>query len=202
MDKELHTMQDPNKPELEAYEQAARAGDEAGQAPEVEPTADDATEDAGTERMPKFEELIRAAERRAEEHHDAWLRAKAETENVRRRAEDDVAKAAKFAAEKFAGAMLPVRDSLEAALNTENQTVESLREGVELTLRQLVSAFDGANIVEENPIDAKFDPNRHQAIGTLESDAEPNTVVQVLQKGYLIHDRVLRPALVMVSKGK
>lgn len=197
-------MQDPNKPELEAYEQAAKAGeeptvsnDEPGTGSEENSGVDDSAE-----RMPSLEKLIRAAERKAEEHHDAWLRAKAETENMRRRADEDVAKAAKFAAEKFAGAMLPVKDSLEAALNTENQTVESLREGVELTLKQLVSAFDGANIVEEDPIDTKFDPNRHQAIGTLESEAEPNTVVQVLQKGYLIHDRVLRPALVMVSKGK
>ncbi len=195
-------MQDPNKPELEAYEQAARAGEEPS-AEGDEPQVDAETDTTGeAERMPRLEELIRAAERKAEEHHDAWLRAKAETENMRRRADEDVAKAAKFAAEKFAGSMLPVKDSLEAALNTENQTVESLREGVELTLRQLISAFDGANIVEEDPINTKFDPNRHQAIGTLESDAEPNTVVQVLQKGYLIHDRVLRPALVMVSKGK
>ena len=196
-------MQDPNKPELEAYEQAAKAGEEAATT-DNDPAVADEADSAGdrTERMPSLEELIRAAERKAEEHHDAWLRAKAETENMRRRADEDVAKAAKFAAEKFAGAMLPVKDSLEAALKTENQTVESLREGVELTLKQLVSAFDGANIVEEDPLDAKFDPNRHQAIGTLESDAEPNTVVQVLQKGYLLHERVIRPALVSVAGPK
>ena len=116
--------------------------------------------------------------------------------------QDDIAKASKFAAEKFASAMLPVKDSLEAALGTENQTLEKLREGVELTLKQLVSAFDGANLVEENPLNQKFDPNKHQAIGALESDAEPNTVINVLQKGYLLHDRVVRPALVMVAKAK
>ncbi|MDO9597350.1 MAG: nucleotide exchange factor GrpE [Azoarcus sp.] len=152
--------------------------------------------------MPSLEESLRQAELKAEEHHDAWLRAKAETENVRRRAQDDIAKAAKFAAEKFAGAMLPVKDSLEAALGTDNQTVEKLREGVELTLKQLVSAFEGANLTEENPVGQKFDPNKHQAIGALESEAEPNTVITVLQKGYLLNERVVRPALVMVAKAK
>lgn len=142
------------------------------------------------------------AERKAAELQEAWLRAKAETENLRRRAQEDVSKASKFAADKFASAMLPVKDSLEAALATANQTVDSLREGVELTLRQLIAAFDGASVSEENPLGAKFDPNVHQAISTVEADAEPNTVVTVLQKGYLLHGRVLRPALVMVAKGK
>lgn len=155
-----------------------------------------------TDTMPSLEEAIRAAEQKAAEHHDAWLRAKAEAENVRRRAQEDVAKASRFAAEKFAGAMLPVKDSLEAALAIENQTLESLREGVELTLKQLTSAFDSASVSEENPLGQKFDPNKHQAIGAIESDAEPNTVVVVLQKGYLLHERVLRPALVQVSRAR
>lgn len=155
-----------------------------------------------TDTLPSLEESLRQAELKAAEHHDAWLRAKAETENMRRRAQEDIAKASKFAAEKFAAALLPVKDSLEAALATENQTLESLREGVELTLRQLVSAFESASLAEENPLGQKFDPNRHQAIGTLESDAEPNTVINVLQKGYLLHERVLRPAMVMVAKAK
>ena len=98
--------------------------------------------------------------------------------------------------------MLPVKDSLEAALAVENQTVEKLREGVELTLKQLVSAFESASLAEENPVGQKFDPNRHQAISAVESDAEPNTVVTVLQKGYLLNERVVRPALVMVAKAK
>jgi molecular chaperone GrpE len=152
--------------------------------------------------MPSLEESLRQAELKAAEHHDAWLRAKAESENIRRRAQDDIAKASKFAVEKFAGAMLPVKDSLEAALANENQTLESLREGVELTLRQLNAAFQSSGLVEESPGGKKFDPNRHQAIGALEADGEPNTVLNVLQKGYLLHERVIRPAMVMVSKAK
>ena len=152
--------------------------------------------------MPNLNEALRAAELKAEEHHDAWLRAKAETENVRRRAADDVAKAHKFAGEKFAQAMLPVKDSLEAALAADNATLESLREGVELTLRQLESAFGGATIREENPLNARFDPNLHQAISAIEADVEPNTVIDVLQKGYVMSERVIRPALVVVSKAK
>ena len=142
------------------------------------------------------------AEARAAEHRDAWLRTKAEAENIRRRAQEDVARASKFAAEKFAGAMLPVKDSLEAALAAENQTLEKLREGVELTLKQLAAAFEGAALAEENPLGARFDPNKHQAIGTQEAEAEPNTVVKVLQKGYLLHGRVIRPAMVMVARPK
>jgi molecular chaperone GrpE len=171
------------------------------QSPAVEPPPAAAGE-AQVDVMPSFQEALRQAELKAEEHHDAWLRAKAEGENIRRRAQEDIAKASKFAAEKFAAAMLPVKDSLEAALAVDNQSVEKLREGVELTLKQLVSAFDGAKVAEENPVGQKFDPNRHQAIGAVESDAEPNSVVTVLQKGYLLNERVIRPALVMVAKAK
>ncbi len=152
--------------------------------------------------VPDWPELLRQAELKAAEHYDAWLRAKAEVENTRRRAEEEVRKATKFAIEKFAAALLPVKDSLEAALATENQTVESLRQGVELTLRQLNAALEQHGVREEHPQGQKFDPNLHQAIGTVESDDEPNQVVQVLQKGYLLHERVLRPALVTVSKAK
>mgnify|MGYP000981528159 CR=1 FL=1 len=177
--------------------------DENAQQPETAPEHDGAAQTEQTAgATPDLEQALREAELKAAEHHDAWLRAKAEAENVRRRAAEDVAKASKFAAEKFAAAMLPVKDSLEAALAIENQTLESLREGVELTLRQLASAFESASVTEENPVGQKFDPNRHQAIGTVESDAEPNTVVTVLQKGYLLHERVLRPALVQVSQAK
>lgn len=167
-------------------------------------TAEHAASDASNaiDSMPSLEESLRQAELKAAEHHDAWLRAKAETENVRRRAQEDIVKAGKFAAEKFATAMLPVKDSLEAALATENQTVETLREGVELTLKQLVAAFESASLAEENPLGQKFDPNKHQAISMVEADAEANTVVTVLQKGYLLSERVIRPAMVMVSKGK
>lgn len=152
--------------------------------------------------LPSLTEQLRQTELKAAEHHDAWLRAKAETENVRRRAQDDIAKASKFAADKFAQAMLPVKDSLEAALTTENATLESLKQGVELTLKQLVSAFQSANITEVSPLGEKFDPNKHQAISAVEADGEPNTVITVLQKGYLLHERTMRPALVVVSKAK
>ena len=152
--------------------------------------------------LPSLTEQLRQTELKAAEHHDAWLRAKAETENVRRRAQDHIAKAGKFAADKYAQAMLLVKDSLEAALATDNATLESLKQGVELTLKQLVSAFQSANVTEVNPLGEKFDPNKHQAISAVEADGEPNTVINVLQKGYLLHERTIRPALVVVSKAK
>lgn len=153
-----------------------------------------------TDTLPSVEEQIRQLELKASEHYDAWLRAKAETENVRRRAQEDISKAHKFGVEKFAGELLAVKDSLEAALASEKQTAEDLRGGVELTLKQLVSAFEKSGLNEINPVGEKFDPHKHQAISMVESTQEPNTVVTVLQKGYLIADRVLRPALVMVAK--
>lgn len=151
--------------------------------------------------LPSLEEMLRTAELQATEHHDAWLRAKAETENVRRRAQEDVVKAHKFASEKFASDLLAVKDSLEAALANENQSAESLHAGVELTLRQLNAAFEKSNVAEINPQGEKFDPHKHQAISQLDApEAEPNHVLSVLQKGYALHDRVIRPALVVVSK--
>ncbi|MGE5466585.1 MAG: nucleotide exchange factor GrpE [Ignavibacteria bacterium] len=165
-------------------------------------SAEPAVEAAQADTTPSLEDLLKAAELKAAEHHDAWLRAKAETENVRRRAQEDIAKAGKFAAERFATEMLPVKDSLEAALASENQDAKALREGVELTLRQLTAAFEKANVAEINPVDDKFDPHRHQAITQVEAEGEPNRVINVLQKGYALHDRVIRPALVVVSKAK
>ncbi len=153
-----------------------------------------------TDTLPSIEEQIRQLELKASEHYDAWLRAKAEGENIRRRAQEDISKAHKFGIEKFAGELLAVKDSLEAALASEKQTAEDLRGGVELTLKQLVSAFEKSGLMEINPVGEKFDPHKHQAIGMVEAQQEPNTVVTVLQKGYLIADRVLRPALVMVAK--
>lgn len=135
------------------------------------------------------------------ETHDAFLRAKAETENVRRRAQLDVSNAQKYAVESFSSALLSVKDSLEAALATANATTESMKSGVELTLRQLVQVFDKFKLSEVNPLGEKFDPHRHQAISMIEAAQPPNTVVTVLQKGYVLQDRVLRPALVTVSKG-
>jgi len=168
-------------------------------------TGENAPEAAATEAVestPSLEEMIRQAELKAEEHHDAWLRAKAETENVRRRAQEDIAKASKFAIERFAGELLAVKDSLEAGLSTENPSVESLKSGTELTLKQLVAAFERSGLKEVNPLGEKFDPNFHQAISMIESEQEANTVVTVLQKGYLLSERVLRPALVIVAKPK
>jgi molecular chaperone GrpE len=153
--------------------------------------------------MPSLEESLRQAELLAQEHHDAWLRAKAETENVRRRAAEDAEKARKFALEKFSSDLLAVKDSLEAALATgDNASLESLKSGVELTLKQLASVFEKHRVAEVNPVGEKFDPNSHQAIGVVEGDGEPNTVATVLQKGYLLNERVLRPALVMVTKAR
>ncbi len=166
------------------------------------PAIADVAADAVPDTMPSLEEMLKTAELQAEEHHDAWLRAKAETENIRRRAQDDIAKASKFAAEKFAGELLAVKDSLEAALANQEQDAAALRSGVELTLRQLIAAFEKSSVKELNPLDEKFDPHQHQAISQVEADGEPNRVINVLQKGYALHDRILRPALVVVSKAR
>jgi len=165
-------------------------------------TAGQSTADAvnAPEIMPSIEELLRQAELAAQEHHDAWLRAKAEADNVRKRAQADIAGAHKYAIENFSIALLAVKDSLEAALAAGNASADSLRSGVELTLKQLNSAFEKSNITEINPAGQRFDPHRHQAISTVEADAEPNTVVEVFQKGYLLNDRVIRPAMVSVAK--
>lgn len=134
---------------------------------------------------------------------DAYLRAKAEAENTRRRAEDEIAKARKFAVEGFAESLLPVKDSLEAAIALPGATPEQLLEGVHATLRQLASALERNRVIEINPAaSAKFDPHQHQAISVVPAEQDANTVVAVLQKGYLIADRVLRPALVTVSAPK
>jgi molecular chaperone GrpE len=139
-------------------------------------------------------------EARHAELSDAYLRAKADAENTRRRAEEEMGKARKFAVESFAESLLPVKDSLEAAIAIPAATPEQLLEGVHATLRQLTAALERNKVVEVNPpAGAKFDPHQHQAISVVAAAQEPNTVVAVLQKGYLIADRVLRPALVTVS---
>jgi molecular chaperone GrpE len=169
--------------------------------PITQPAVDVVVEEH-TDTLPSIEEQFQALELKAAEHYDAWLRAKAEGENIRRRAQEDISKAHKFAVEKFAGELLAVKDSLEAALAVPEQTVESFKSGVELTLKQLVAAFEKNALIEVNPVGEKFDPHKHQAIGMVDSEQEANTVVTVLQKGYLIAERTLRPALVMVAKGK
>src|SRR3982751_174357 len=144
-------------------------------------------------------------ETRHAELSDAYLRAKAEIENTRRRADEEVGKARKFAVESFAESLLPVKDSLEAAIAIPAATPEQLLEGVHATLRQLTTALERNKVIEVNPpAGEKFDPHKHQAISVVPGEAsqEPNTVVAVLQKGYLIAERVLRPALVTVSAPK
>ena len=145
---------------------------------------------------------LQEAQAQLAEQRDLVLRAHADMENVRRRAADEVSKARKFGLESFAESLVPVKDSLEAALAQTEQSLETMREGVEVTLKQLVGAFDRNHLKEIAPqAGEKFDPHHHQAIATVPADQEANTVVQVLQKGYSIADRVLRPALVTVAAG-
>lgn len=186
---EQRTMNEQNNQSTTTEQTAAAPANAASPAP-AEPAP------------PTLEELLQKAEAAAQENRDAFLRAKAETENMRKRAQTDIANAHKYAVENFATELLAVKDSLEAALSTENATAENLKSGVELTLKQLNAAFDKFKLAEENPVSQKFDPHRHQAISMVESDAEPNTVVSVLQKGYKLNDRVIRPALVTVAKAK
>jgi molecular chaperone GrpE len=134
---------------------------------------------------------------------DQYLRAKAEAENARRRAEEEISKARKYAVESFAESLLPVADSLEAGLIIKDATPEQIREGAQATLRQLTAALERNKVIAINPASGtKFDPHQHQAISVVPSENEANTVVTVLQKGYSISERVLRPALVTVSAPK
>ena len=170
--------------------------DQENQQPEL------ATEDVTAEQNTPVAPEARIAELEAalEEAKASVLYTKAEGENIRRRAMDDIDKARKFALEKFSNELLAVKDSLDAALLIEATDVKSYKDGVELTAKQLASVFDKFNIAEINPVGEKFDPNKHQAISMLENSGEPNTVINVLQKGYTLNERVLRPALVMVAK--
>jgi molecular chaperone GrpE len=148
---------------------------------------------------------LEAARRKAAENYDLYVRARAELENARRRAQEDLAKTQKYAIESFAEALVPVADSLERALEASAADREKLREGVQITLRQLLAAFEKARMTEINPVGERFDPHRHQAVSTVPvaeagPGAVPNQVVAVLQKGWMIADRVLRPALVIVSQ--
>lgn len=142
-------------------------------------------------------------EAKVAELQDAFMRAKADGENIRRRAQEDIAKAHKFAIESFAEAMVPVKDSLEMALKIETPSIESLKEGVEMTLKQLNAAFEKNRLLEVSPAQGeKLDPMKHQAISMVPAEQDVNTIVTVLQKGYTIADRLLRPALVTVAQGK
>ena len=160
------------------------------------------TAETPADSTPSLEEMLKEAERKAQEHYDAWMYAKAESENIRRRAAEDVSKAQKFAVERFSNEMLAVKDSLEAGMAVQTENIESFKSGMELTLKQLSGVFDKFNIKEINPVGEKLDPHKHQAIGVVESEQPANTVVSVMQKGYSLNDRILRPALVMVAKVK
>jgi molecular chaperone GrpE len=165
--------------------------------PEGAPAADSTPETLSTEQR------ILDLESRLTSMSDAYLRAKAEAENIRRRAEEETTKVRKFAIEGFADGMLPVKDSLEAALALPNASNEQLLEGVRATLRQLSQALERNKVLAiDPPAGTRFDPHHHQAISVVPSEQESQTVVSVLQKGYQIADRVLRPALVTVSAPK
>ncbi|RAS22876.1 nucleotide exchange factor GrpE [Paraburkholderia bryophila] len=192
-----NTQENPTSQNPTPADQAERQAAEAAAA-QQEAAAGAATEaPAGLEQAALAEAHAKIAELQ-----ESFLRAKAETENVRRRAQEDVTKAHKFAIESFAEHLLPVVDSLEAAVAHSSDDLQKVREGVELTLRQLNGALEKGRVVALNPVGEKFDPHRHQAISMVPADQEPNTVVAVLQKGFVIADRVLRPALVTVAAPK
>lgn len=178
------------------------------QAPVNEPSTQDVlaaaqAANAGAETPEEPVVTIESLQAQLNEANDSFLRAKADVENARRRADEEVQKARKFAVEGFAEGLLPVIDSLEAALMVEQATLEQMREGVEATQKQLLSALERNKVTQINPSSGeKFNPHQHQAISVVPAAQDPNTVVTVLQKGYMIADRVLRPALVTVTAPK
>jgi molecular chaperone GrpE len=185
---------------------AAPAGPEtqAQQAPEAQAASKPAQAANDADALSEAQAQIAELQAKNKEIAEQYLRAQADMQNTRRRADEEMAKARKFAVESFAEAMLPVVDSLEAGLSHEGGTIEQIREGAEMTLRQLKSALERNKVIEINPAaGAKFDPHQHQAISMVPGTSqEPNTIVSVLQKGYLIAERVLRPALVTVAAPK
>jgi molecular chaperone GrpE len=197
---ELHEMSADQKSDVATEPRMAADGlpavsDEIG-APERVANADAA------DPAPDIPALLEKAKAEAAELRDAWLRARADMDNIRKQAAADVARAHKYGIERFAGELLAVKDSLESSLAAENATPQALRAGVELTLKQLASAFDKVKLVEIDPKGEKFDPHKHQAMSMVDGPEPPNTVAQVFQKGYLLADRVLRPAMVAVTKPK
>ncbi|MEC5407759.1 nucleotide exchange factor GrpE [Paraburkholderia sp. MPAMCS5] len=192
-----NTQENPTSQNPTPADETARQAAEAA-TPEQGAAASVATDAPAT----GAEAALADAQAKIAELQESFLRAKAETENVRRRGQEDVAKAHKFAIESFAEHLLPVIDSLEAAVAHSSDDLQKVREGVELTLRQLTGALEKGRVVALNPVGEKFDPHRHQAISMVPADQEPNTVVAVLQKGFVIADRVLRPALVTVAAPK
>jgi molecular chaperone GrpE len=198
---EKPTSQNPTPADDAARQAADAAAQQQAGAAEAQQQAGAAeAQSAGT--PSSAEAALAEVQAKVAELQEGFLRAKAETENVRRRAQEDIAKAHKFAIENFAEHLLPVIDSLEAAVAHSSDDLAKVREGVELTLRQLNGALEKGRVVALNPVGEKFDPHRHQAISMVPAEQEANTVVAVLQKGYVINDRVLRPALVTVAQPK
>lgn len=191
MQEQEKSVDSTNSPEVIASELEQQVG-----APE--PASTDEKSDATV-----AADVVAQLESKVLELQDAFMRAKAEGENIRRRAQEDITKAHKFAVESFAEAMVPVKDSLEMALKIETPTLESIKEGVEMTLKQLNAAFEKNRLMEINPPQGeKLDPMKHQAISMVPAEQDANTIVTVLQKGYTIADRLLRPALVTVAQAK
>ena len=187
--KKFDTEDLPSNDDIKSVEGSNTAGDSV-------PTNDIEKEQTEPTATAEVEALRVENEKLKEE----WLRAKAETENVRKRAETDVRNAHKYGVERLATELLAVSDSLEAALAHETVTTESLQDGVGLTLKQLQAVFEKFNIKEINPVGEILDPHRHQAMAALESDAPENSIINVFQKGYELNDRLIRPAMVSVSK--
>ena len=170
--------------------------------PQDPPTTDAASND-GQPSAQDWQAQVAALSAKNTELMDQFLRAQAEMQNIRRRSEEEVSKARKYALESFAESLLPVCDSLEAGLAHQDASVQTIREGAEATLRQLKAALERNKVMEIAPgPGTKFDPHQHQAISMVPADQEANTVVSVLQKGYSISERVLRPALVTVAAPK
>ncbi|HOW76950.1 MAG TPA: nucleotide exchange factor GrpE [Candidatus Competibacteraceae bacterium] len=174
----------------------------------VAPADDQATDIDILVNREEFDALQRDLDQalaKADEHWKLYLGAHAEMENLRKRTERDVQNAHKFALERFFNELLPVRDSLELGLTAANGAVDiaQLREGVELTLKQLAAAMEKFGVREVNPLNAKFDPHLHEAMAMAPTDqAEPNTVIQVVQKGYILNERLIRPAKVIVAQAR
>ena len=187
-----------HKPELSTHQAAAA---DAMQPVAVDSPAPDVVAGAApADPAPDIATLLQKVEAEAAELRDAWLRSRAEIDNVRKQGIADVARAHKYGIERFAVELLPVKDSLELSLAADNASLETLRAGVELTLKQLAAAFEKAQVTEIDAAGRKFDPHRHQAMAMVDSPEPAHTVVQVFQKGYLLADRVLRPAMVAVAK--
>ena len=166
------------------------------------PKADEVEKSSTADTPKSLEEQLGEAIAEVEKHKDSWLRATAELENVRKRSQVDVAGAHKYALERISTELLVVKDSLEAALKTDNVTFEAIKDGVDLTLKQLSKVFETFGISEIDPLGETLDPHKHQAMSAVDSDKSANTILSVFQKGYLLNDRLIRPALVSVAKTK